>query len=104
MTTTVLRSGSISVLDYRCSAGPADEPFVELLIELTWSGGRLVREYTFLLDPPEYKAREAVAAAPKPAPPKPAVPAEEMKPAPPVEAKPIKPKRAPRKPAVAGSP
>lgn len=30
VTTTVLRSGSISVIDYRCSAGPADEPFVEL--------------------------------------------------------------------------
>ena len=30
VTTTVLRSGSISVIDYRCSAGPADQPFVEL--------------------------------------------------------------------------
>jgi len=28
--TTVLRRGSVSVLDYRCSAGPADAPFVEL--------------------------------------------------------------------------
>jgi AraC family transcriptional regulator len=27
--TTVFRSGSISVTDYRCSRGPADEPFVE---------------------------------------------------------------------------
>jgi AraC-like DNA-binding protein len=30
VTVTVLQSGSISVLDYRCSAGPADKPFVEL--------------------------------------------------------------------------
>jgi AraC family transcriptional regulator len=30
VTTTVLRSGSISVFDYRCNAGPTDEPFVEL--------------------------------------------------------------------------
>src|SRR5882724_9635545 len=30
VTTTVLQSGSISALDYRCSAGPADKPFVEL--------------------------------------------------------------------------
>ena len=30
VTTTLLQSGSISVLDYRCSAGPADRPFVEL--------------------------------------------------------------------------
>jgi AraC family transcriptional regulator len=29
VTTTVLRRGSISVIDYRCSAGPADTPFVE---------------------------------------------------------------------------
>jgi AraC family transcriptional regulator len=28
--TTELRSGSISVVDYRCSAGPADTPFTEL--------------------------------------------------------------------------
>jgi len=28
--TTVLRDGPISVIDYRCTAGPADEPFVEL--------------------------------------------------------------------------
>jgi pilus assembly protein FimV len=70
---------------------PVNEPFVELLVELQWSTGRLVREYTFLLDPPEYKAREAIAAAPPP-PPKP-VPAEEVKPAPPpaIEARPLEP-------------
>jgi AraC-like DNA-binding protein len=28
--TTLLRHGSISVIDYRCSVGPTDEPFVEL--------------------------------------------------------------------------
>jgi len=28
--TTILRRGSISAIDYRCSAGPADEPFIEL--------------------------------------------------------------------------
>jgi AraC family transcriptional regulator len=28
--TTILQQGSISVLDYRCSAGPTDRPFVEL--------------------------------------------------------------------------
>ena len=30
---------------------PFSEPFVDLLLELNWTGGRLVREYTFLLDP-----------------------------------------------------
>jgi len=70
---------------------PVNEPFVEVLVELQWTTGRLVREYTFLLDPPEYKAPQAIAAAPRaPAvPPKPAV--EEMKPAPAVEPRPIEP-------------
>lgn len=30
MLTTVLQRGSISVVDYRCTIGPADEPFVEV--------------------------------------------------------------------------
>ena len=34
---------------------PVNEPFIDMLVELSWSGGRLIREYTFLLDPPEYK-------------------------------------------------
>ena len=46
---------------------PVNDPFVELLVELQWSSGRLVREYTFLLDPPEYKSRD-LALAPKPKP------------------------------------
>ena len=29
-----------------------NEPFLDLLVELSWGSGRLVREYTFLLDPP----------------------------------------------------
>lgn len=43
---------------------PANEPFVDLLIELSWSGGKLVREYTALLDPPGYGQQANVAAAP----------------------------------------
>jgi pilus assembly protein FimV len=31
---------------------PVQEPFLDLLVELDWSAGRVVREYTFLLDPP----------------------------------------------------
>ncbi len=37
------------------SAKPINEPFVDLLVELTWSNGKFVREYTFLLDPPELR-------------------------------------------------
>src|SRR3569832_1777116 len=30
------------------------EPFITLLVEVNWARGRLVREYTMLLDPPVY--------------------------------------------------
>lgn len=32
---------------------PVTEPFLHFLVELSWTSGRMVREYTFLLDPPE---------------------------------------------------
>jgi pilus assembly protein FimV len=38
---------------------PVNEPFLDMLVELTWAQGRLVREYTFLLDPPEGLAKSA---------------------------------------------
>jgi len=41
------------------STQPLNEPFVDLLLELNWNGGRMVREYTFLLDPPELRAAQA---------------------------------------------
>lgn len=41
---------------------PVTEPFLDMLVELNWSGGRLLREYTFLLDPVEL-ARPPTAAA-----------------------------------------
>src|SRR6476660_4049810 len=35
------------------------EPFLDLLVELDWASGRVVREYTFLLDPPGMPAAGA---------------------------------------------
>jgi len=35
------------------SARPISEPFLHFLVELSWTSGRMVREYTFLLDPSE---------------------------------------------------
>lgn len=46
------------------SPSPITEPFVIFLIEATWPSGRLLREYTVLLDPPTFAAsspRPAVA-------------------------------------------
>ena len=42
---------------------PVNEPFVDLLVELRWSTGLFVREYTVLLDPPGYEAPKPAAAA-----------------------------------------
>ncbi|MFB9291116.1 FimV/HubP family polar landmark protein [Pseudoduganella plicata] len=41
------------------SSQPVNEPFVDMLLELTWAKGRLVREYTFLLDPAEIRSTQA---------------------------------------------
>lgn len=59
------------------STQPLNEPFVDMLLELTWNNGRLVREYTFLLDPAEMRATQPaqVAAAPQGQPAAPRAPA-----------------------------
>ena len=36
------------------STRPVNEPFIDLLVELSWAHGLLVREYTALIDPPGY--------------------------------------------------
>ncbi|CAN7668267.1 LysM peptidoglycan-binding domain-containing protein [Duganella sp. LjRoot269] len=41
------------------SSQPVNEPFVDMLLELNWTGGRMVREYTFLLDPAEMRATQS---------------------------------------------
>ncbi|WP_320366785.1 FimV/HubP family polar landmark protein [Aquabacterium sp.] len=35
---------------------PVQEPFVDVILDLGWSAGRLVREYTLLFDPPSMRA------------------------------------------------
>ena len=50
------------------SSQPLNEPFVDMLLELTWNNGRLVREYTFLLDPAELRTTQPAQVASSPAP------------------------------------
>jgi len=50
------------------SPKPVTEPFVTLLVEANWPRGRLLREYTVLLDPPVFAAESRAAAAPVAAP------------------------------------
>lgn len=42
------------------SARPVNDPFIDMLVELSWASGRLVREYTMLLDPPGMGGTQAV--------------------------------------------
>jgi pilus assembly protein FimV len=48
------------------SADPVAEPFATLLLEVNWARGRLVREYTVLLDPPVFAQPGAAAAVAAP--------------------------------------
>lgn len=45
------------------STQPVNEPFVDMLLELSSSNGRLVREYTFLLDPSDLRATQTAQVA-----------------------------------------
>lgn len=38
---------------------PVNDPFLDMLIQVDWSTGRLLREYTVLLDPPGYSSQMA---------------------------------------------
>ena len=45
------------------SREPIREPFLNFLLEMNWGNGRLLREYTVLLDPPLYDPNRRQAAA-----------------------------------------
>jgi pilus assembly protein FimV len=89
------------------------EPFVDVILELTWSSGRLVREYTLLFDPPSLarpappaeSTAPAIAAAPAEARPVPAPRPASSTPVPPVASPPAAaPAPAPRPVAAAPRP
>src|SRR5215471_8533947 len=41
------------------TAASVSEPYLDLLVEVSWASGRVVRAYTFLLDPPGAAAQVA---------------------------------------------
>ena len=72
----VQREGSRALVRVT-STQPVSEPFVSLLVDVGWPQGRLLREYTVLLDPPAFArpdgagqdaSRQAVAAPAAPGP------------------------------------
>ncbi len=48
------------------SSKPVQEPYLNFLVEVLWPSGRLLREYTLLLDPPLYSSQTAMSSAQKP--------------------------------------
>src|SRR3984885_5070226 len=81
------------------------EPFVTFLVEVNWARGRLMREYTVLLDPPVYTPGErastaapvtAASSAPTPAAPTRRAPAAGTNTATPADSTPSKPARVSR--------
>jgi pilus assembly protein FimV len=63
----VRRAGPAAALVSVTSSRPIAEPFVTFLVEARWSGGRMLREYTVLLDPPTFLPAPEAAPAPPPA-------------------------------------
>jgi pilus assembly protein FimV len=62
--TPVLRPDGKSVIRVS-STKPVREPYLNFLIEVLWPSGRLLREYTLLLDPPLYSPQIAASVAPQ---------------------------------------
>lgn len=90
--TPVLKPDGKSVIRIT-SSKVVREPYLNFLVEVLWPNGRLLREYTLLLDPPLYSPQAAAAApklptaapaAPAPAPRPPAAPAVTSAPSAPV--------------------
>ena len=48
------------------TAQPINEPFVDILVELTWNGGRILRGYTALIDPPTFANDDGEASVAQP--------------------------------------
>ncbi|QSL92090.1 FimV family protein [Ectopseudomonas toyotomiensis] len=62
--TPVLKPNGKSVIRIT-SSKTVREPYLNFLVEVLWPNGRLLREYTLLLDPPLYSPQSSVAAAPQ---------------------------------------
>ncbi|MBB2495020.1 FimV family protein [Aquipseudomonas ullengensis] len=59
--TPVIKANGKSVIRVT-SNKPVREPYLNFLVEVLWPNGRLLREYTLLLDPPLYSPQTAAAA------------------------------------------
>ena len=62
--TPVLRPDGKNIIRVS-STKPVREPYLNFLVEVLWPSGRLLREYTLLLDPPLYSPETTAAVAPQ---------------------------------------
>ncbi|MEO4048220.1 FimV/HubP family polar landmark protein [Pseudomonas sp. CAU 1711] len=62
--TPVIKPNGKSVIRIT-STKPVREPYLNFLVEVLWPNGRLLREYTLLLDPPLYAPTPVTAPAPR---------------------------------------
>jgi pilus assembly protein FimV len=53
---TLEKRGETNYVVRVSSLNPINEPYLDVLLELTWGTGRVFREYTVLLDPPALRA------------------------------------------------
>jgi pilus assembly protein FimV len=60
--TPVVNPGGKSVLRIT-STKPIRDPYVKFLVQVLWPNGRVLREYSLLLDPPKFSPQAAAAAA-----------------------------------------
>ena len=58
---SIEKSASGSAVLKLSSSKPVNDPFLDMLVELNWASGRLMREYTMLLDPPGVAVPQTVA-------------------------------------------
>lgn len=82
------------------SPSPVTEPFLTFLVEASWSSGRLLREYTVLLDPPTFAPPAASQPAPVVAAPQRSEPSDTAR----IERSPAPAEAAPAQPAPAPAP
>jgi len=54
----VVRGANGNVVVNVTTDKPVHEPFIDFLVDLNWPSGRVMREYTLLVDPPTYEKKE----------------------------------------------
>ncbi|MDE1886681.1 MAG: hypothetical protein KGI32_00935 [Gammaproteobacteria bacterium] len=63
----VVRGANGTATIHVSTTQPFREPFMDVLLDVTWDNGELIREYTVFLNPPNFESTTQAAPAPAPA-------------------------------------